>query len=103
MAKFYVQSANTKFVVTAADAEGAALWVINQIVERTFPNTVDPEHRINGENFLYVVSTMDQFDAEVLVSEIGFGRCEVAILDTELLFKQWYQLVNAVSHLFDQM
>jgi len=103
MAKYYVQSGEVRFVVTAADADGAALWVVNKTIDGVLPPSLD-EPRVVDDDFMRVAITgLDRLDPEMVVSEIGFGRDEVAIFDTELLFKQWCQLLNAMSHLFDQM
>jgi len=103
MAKYYIQSGEIKFVVTAADADGAALWVVNKTIDDVLPTALD-QQTLTDDDFICVATEgLDRLEPEMHVSEIGFGRHEVAVFDTELLFKHWYQLRNAMNYLFDQM
>lgn len=104
MAKFYIQSGNTEFMVAAADAEGAALWFVNRIIHKSLPANFNVNERgISDDQLCLVVSALDQIDPEILISEVGFGRDEVGRMDTELVFKEWFTLVNAMNALFDQL
>jgi hypothetical protein len=85
MPKYYVQSGNVSFVVTAADAEGAALWVLNRLIDARTPGVP--------------LGLGQVFN----ISEIGFGRDEVAIFETHGLFYKWRTLQRAIQHLFDQL
>ena len=38
-----------------------------------------------------------------MVSEIGFGRDEAGVMDTEMLFMHWFQLSNALNNLLDRL
>jgi len=110
MAKFYLQSGQINFVVQAADAEAAALWMLNQTIQKF---SDDPHHGetlaadfklTENENVICkAVFALDQLDNEIMVSQIGFGRSESALFDTELIFKQWAELLDAMSKLFDQL
>lgn len=103
MAKYYIQSGEIKLVVTAADAEGAAMWVLNRTINQIIPvDTIEDRH-LDAGTIECVIQGLDYLDPEIHVSEIGFGRNEVAIFDTEILFKQWCQLLYAMNSLFDQL
>ena len=105
MAKYYIQSGEVEVIVTAADAEGAALWLIN----RTIRNQSDlqefdfGEPLLDDEEFLSAVFAMDVLDSEILASEIGFGKSEAGVFQTDRLFSQWFGLVEAVNHLISQL
>jgi hypothetical protein len=96
MAKYYLTSGNIEFVVTAMDSEGAALWMINQIVDQVI---APGEHYDENETD----SELDVFDDQIMVSEIGFGRDEAGVMDTEMLFMHWFQLSNALNNLLDRL
>ena len=103
MAKYYIQSGEVKTVVTAVDAEGAALFVLNQTINKLLPiEPVDQRHVDDG-TMRYVVQCLELLGNEFHVSEIGFGQCEVAIFDTELLFKRWCELLTAMNNLIDRL
>lgn len=100
MAKFYIQSRNVSFVVSAHDAEGAALWAMHQIIE----SKVD-ESNIECEASIYLpmLDGLAEFDETILCSEIGLGRDEAGVLDTDTIFRHWRQLMKAADSLFDQL
>ena len=103
MPKFYIQSGQIRFVVNAADAEGAALWVLNTTINNSLPDGAIENDPLDSGTVEYLIQGTDCLDPQIHVSEIGFGRCEVAVFETELLFKQWFQLLNAMNHLLDQL
>lgn len=110
MAKFYLQSGEINFVVQAADADAAAIWLLNKTIEKytasaSYQDTLAADMDL-AENEMMIctaVFALDQLDNEIKVSQIGFGRCEAALLDTELIFKHWVELLDAMSNLFDQL
>lgn len=103
MAKFYIQSGEKEVIVTAADAQGAALWLINRTIRNQSDLTIDSEFSLDDENFVNAVFAMDQLGQEILVSEIGFGQSEAGIFETEWMFQQWCELIDALHHLFNQL
>lgn len=103
MAKYYIQSGDVQFVVNAADAEGGALWVLNQTINRLLPSETIEDLNVNQRTMRKVVQCLEVLGNEFHVSEIGFGRSDIAILDTEILFKRWYELICAMNHLLDQL
>ena len=110
MAKFYLQSGQINFVVQAADAEAAALWMLNQIINKhadgpSREGTLAEDFQLNMNELMMckAVFALDQLDNEIMVSQIGFGRNEAGLFDTELIFKQWAELLDAMSKLFDQL
>ena len=44
-----------------------------------------------------------QFDETILVSERGFGHDDAGELETEEIFHQWRQLMQAVDRLHDRL
>ena len=99
MAKFYVTCGSFRYLTTAADAGGAALWAVHQFlhsqttmhdVDWSSPDTIDRDD---------VIDAMLSLDGTMAVSEIGFGRDEVTRLDTVDVLTEWNQLVLAISRL----
>ncbi len=103
MAKFYVQSAKTQYVVSAEDAEGAALWVLNQVIQRQFANRHDADLSMEVDRLLQQIGTEGFLGTQTRVSEIGFDRSEAAIFDTTVLCNFWCQLSAAMNHLLNQL
>ena len=106
MAKFYIQSGDKEVIVSAADAQGAALWLVNRTIRCCQSHDNDCSERefsLDDETFLNAIFAMDQLNEEILVSEIGFGQSEAGSFETEWLFEQWCGLMDAMSHLFDQL
>ncbi len=103
MAKFYLTSGTVEFVVTAADAEGAALWMINQVIDQTVEPGEQFDENDQASELIDYIEAADIFDDQVMVSEIGFGRDEAGVLETQWLFMKWFQLSNALNNLLDQL
>ena len=103
MAKFYIQSGTVKVVVSAVDAEGAALFVLNQTINQLMPSGNLEELHADESSMMVIVQCLEILGNEFLVSEIGFGHSEVAIFDTEILFKRWCELLSAMNHLMDRL
>ncbi len=122
MAKFYLESADVRFIVCAADVEGAALWAMHRVMDRMidayeaakaewYDADFDDElenHPLSGNAALGIPEAIPydamleglvQFDETIRISEIGFGRCEAAELRTEEIFHKWRQLMLAVDRL----
>ena len=103
MSKYYIESGEVKVIVAAVDAEGAALFVLNQTINKLLPvETIDERH-VDADAMSYVIKCLELLGNEFHISEIGFGRHEVAILDTELLLKRWCELLCAMNNLMDRL
>lgn len=120
MAKYYIQSGNVTFVVSACDVEGAALWTMHRIMDEKIcdyeqallDGYVDPfslpisEQEIEGvpQAIPYdaMLEGLAEFGESIRVSQIGFGRDDAGELETEEIFHQWRQLMQAVDRLHDQ-
>ena len=121
MAKYYIQSGSVSFVVCACDVEGAALWAMHRIMdekicdyeEELAMQEVDPfslpisETEIAGvpEAVPYeaMLNGLAQFEETILVSQRGLGRDDAGVLETEEIFHQWRQLMQAVDRLHDRL
>ncbi len=99
MPKYYTTCGSLEFLTTAHDPRSAALWSIHQFLARHIelesvawedPETIDRQD---------LIEAMLELDDTVVVSEVGFGRDDAAILDTPDLLAEWNQLVIAVSRL----
>jgi hypothetical protein len=99
MAKYYVQCGLSRQLIQAEDARGAALWAVHQIIEQAIDlDSIDwlDEDQINNLDLIRVMLALDD---QVLVSEIGFGRCESGAFETPDIMTEWNQLIVAVSRL----
>jgi hypothetical protein len=121
MAKYYIQSGQVSYIVGACDAEGAALWALHRIMDQKIcdfedsllSNDFDPfdlpvsDVEIEGVPqavpYEAMLEGLAEFDGKILVSEIGFGRCDAGELETEEIFHQWRQLMLAVDRLHDRL
>ena len=103
MAKYYIQSGEVQVVVSAVDAEGAALFVLNQTINKLLPVNAQDTRDIDDNTMRFAIQCLEVLGDEFKISEIGFGHGEVAIFDTELLFKRWCELVCAMNQLMDRL
>ncbi len=123
MAKFYIQSGNVSFVVTANDAEGAALWAMHQTIEKmiefnqemdelyqtdesSLSDSLDNRIEDHDQDFQFYGSMLDglaQFAETIKCSQRGFGRDDAGELDTDEVFRHWNQLMRAADRLFDRL
>ena len=103
MAKYYVQSGNVSCVVTAADAEGAALWVLNRTIDAWIPIDDIRQRLISDQTLATFIFGFSNLGQVFNISEIGIGRDEVAKFETDELFDTWRSLQRAMQHLFDQL
>ena len=111
MAKFYVQSGSVRSVVDSVDLDRAALWAVNDVMDHAL--SLDGE---SLEEDLYKESHCGTEDfgatkmnatkpsvgsrylgATVRISEIGFDRDDAMVVDTLEVFRDWYELFQAVS------
>lgn len=99
MAKFYVQCGLSQQLVQAEDARGAALWAVHQIIDDAIDlDSIDWTDAAEIEN-LDLIRVMLALPEQILVSEIGFGRCEAGLFDTPDIMTEWNQLILVVSQL----
>ena len=132
MPKFYVQSKNVSFVVTSNDAEGAVLWAMHRVIDDkvcdyeesqmlddlddlfgpdldamdsgTLLGDADPIPGMpQAVPYEPMLDGLAQFAETISVSERGFGHDEAGKFETEDIFRQWRQLMQAVDRLFDQL
>ena len=104
MNKFYVQSGFAAWTVQSADAEGAALWLLNQALQSFLPagsgeEVASPSQR--EEAVAGLLEGLARLDRTIVVSQIGMGRCEAGCFDTGDLFHTWQQLSRSVSSLLE--
>ncbi len=103
MSKYYVQSGNVSFVVSAADAEGAALWVLNRTIDAWIPIDDIRQRPISDQMVATFIFGFSNLGHVFNISEIGFDRDEVAKFETDELFYKWRSLLRAMQHLFGQL
>ena len=113
MAKFYIQSGQVSYVVTAQDVEGAALWAmhrtIEQSLERAQPGDSCDSHSSDepgcddDPTLAAMLNGLARFDEDIKCSQRGWGREDAGTLDTDYIFRQWRQLMNAADYLFGKL
>ena len=118
MAKFYLTSGTVSTVVSAEDAEKAALWVVHKVMQQILPvyqESCSEEKLSHGANALphpdsgiasvasgegrTEPSAIRTLGSEILVSEEGPGRDDAGRLDTFELVCHWNQLMVALDRL----
>ncbi len=123
MAKYYLTSGNVRTIISADDAEKAALWVVHKVMQQVLPVFADGSAESGQEAHLEHTDDLPQtlaaqaapgrklpatqqqsaapkqLGSEILISEGGFGGDEVARLDTFELVCHWNQLMVALDRL----
>ena len=99
MAKYYVQSGDRKMVMTAADSQAAALWLVhrslNDVVTAYDDRGLSAEDRCE----IAMVHGLIHLDNTIAVSEQGFDRSDSVQLDVFELIQTWHQLMTALIKL----
>ena len=121
MAKYYIQSGNVSYVVSACDVEGAALWAMHRVMDEKIcdyedellADDIDPFDLPISDEHLHEVPQavpyeamlegLAQFEETIMVSQRGFGHDDAGELETEDIFHQWRQLMQAVDRLHDHL
>ncbi len=115
MAKYYIESGHVSFVVSACDAEGAALWAMHRIIDSKISDweaSADASIISDGYScqidgvpaavpYEAMLDGLAEFEPEIRLSERGFGYDEAGCLETETIFHTWRQLMMAVDRLHD--
>ena len=102
MNKFYVQSGSHSWIVQSKDAEGAALWLLDQSIGPFQPGVDFQPATLNSDTLFQILDGLAQLDSEMNVSQVGFGRHEAGLFDTGELFNTWRSLSGSLNSLFDQ-
>lgn len=103
MAKFYIQSGNVRTVISADDAEKAALWVIHKALQQVVPVYEDEELSAQEKGEVAVLQGVMVLGNQIQVNEIGFDRPDSQQLDTFELLVHWHQLMVALDRLSSQV
>ncbi len=95
MTKFFVQSGKIKKVIFAADANAAALWLMNTVMETFYPEQY--QTGFDSDPFEVLEDGLMLLEEEVFVSRDGFDREDAESFDALDLFTEWNELVLAVA------
>ncbi len=99
MAKYYVQSGNVRTIISAEDAEKAALWAVHCAMRQVVPVYDDEELSPQEKSEVSVVEGIRVLGHTIRISEIGFDRLDGEQRDTFELLVQWHQLMTALARL----
>ncbi len=105
MPKFYVRSGEVSLIVTAMDAEGAALWAIHQ--HSRLPESVEgipdgPEELPAWDDLLPdFAAELPELGTTIRVSERGAGRADAGRFATDAAMAKYGQLLVAVERLLE--
>jgi hypothetical protein len=93
MAKFYVQSGTIRGIVDCYDAECAAVWAVNRVMEKLVSIPVVDDCDEESQNDI----GMFALDDSIRLSELGFDRDDCEEIDTHMAFIQWHQLKKSIE------
>lgn len=97
MNKFHVQSGKFKKVIMAADANAAALWLINTVIESFYPGQM--ETGFDFDPFEMLEKGPLLLGEKVIVEQTGFDQRNPSSFDTVDLLMEWNELLLAVSRM----
>jgi hypothetical protein len=105
MPKFYVQSGDVSLVVSAMDAEGAALWAIHQHsrLPESAGQLADESAELPDWDDLLpdFAAELPELGKTISVSERGSGRAEAGRFATDAALAKYGQLLVAVERLLE--
>lgn len=99
MAKFYVQSGNFQSLVSADDAEKAALWIVHKVVQQILPVDDDLELDTAQKGQAVIAHGIMVLGNQISVSEQGYQGDDSQFFDTFDLLTHWHQLMLALERL----
>lgn len=99
MAKYYVQSGNHKMVMTAADSQAAALWLIHCALKEVLPAYDDPSLTVDERCEIALMHGLLKLDSAVSVNERGFDRTDSEQFEAVEIINAWHQLMSALLKL----
>jgi len=102
MPKYYVKSGEVSVVVSAVDAEGAALWAIHRNAD--LPEVIESElcDETDWQDMLPEWASQELGDS-ISVSERGLGRADAGRFATGDAMTKYGQLLVAVERLLGGM
>ncbi len=103
MAKFYVQSGNVRSVVSADEAEKAALWIVHKTLQQVVPVYEDSELTAEEKSDVALLQGIMVLGNQIQISEKGFDRDDAENIDTFDLLVHWHQLMIALDRLSQQL
>ena len=103
MAKFYIQSGEVSFVVSAADSQAAALWALNRIIDQHLPIEQIEQRQMGNEMVEALLDELAGVEAYFFVSQTGFESADHEIFETSNLIEVWTSLLRAIDRLLDQI
>lgn len=95
MPKFYVESGNVQWIVTAKTRRGAALWALHRTMTKVMPFVSGEEE----DGYEVAMKDAPRLADEFRVHEQGFGREEADRYDTLDLLGEWSELLVALAKL----
>ena len=110
MAKYYVQSGNFRSIITADDAEKAAIWVVHRTMEQILPiysdsaaSSIESEAFPEANTATEPATELKCLGSSIRVSELGFDTAaedeSARDFDSFELVCQWNQLMVALDRL----
>jgi|688.fasta_scaffold00106_8 hypothetical protein len=99
MAKYYVQSGNFRSLVSADDAEKAALWIVHKVIQQVLPVDDDLELDPTQKGQAVIAHGIMVLGNQIVVSEQGYCGDDSQFFDTFDLLTHWHQLMLALDRL----
>lgn len=103
MNKFYAQSANHFWVLSAPDVDGAALRFAQLVLRGCVrgKQSVSPKMRLVDEDRFQKIEA--SFDRQVFISESGFEGERIGIFDTVEVIDLWKQQMSSLESIIRKM
>lgn len=99
MAKYYVDSGTVRTIISAEDAERAALWVVHCAMRQVVPVYEDEELQPEDKSRNLAEDGVRVLGQQVRVSQTGFDSRDSQCFDTFELLVHWHQLMLALARL----
>jgi hypothetical protein len=96
MAKYYVQSGNSKMVLTAADPQAAALWLVHRALHDVLPAYDDASLTEEERCEIALIQGLFKLDDIIAINERGFDRTDSQEFDVLEIVTVWHQLMSAL-------
>lgn len=103
MSKYYVQSNDIRWVLLAADYEGAAL----RFAQLTFQHVLKGQQKVTADFSLVDEDKFSvqrsQFGEKILISESGFNGQKVGIYESSAVIDRWRKQIHSLESMIRKM
>lgn len=99
VSKFYIQSGQLRWVLSATDLEGAAIRFVQLAFQETLMGQKAISAKISMVDETRLQQRMELLSDKVLISQQGYKSRPIGIFDTSAVIQRWRLQIQALEKL----